>query len=195
MPLHRRSNVNLVLPLAFQINVSRVSRESSPAANPMDTNQADGDDDEISFRISPVLEEKLSNHQLVGPKSKKSRIDVEEEDETAAEDEVKMAEAPKRTQRSIMQWMKKTPIVPSVAANTIKRTSNSSRGSSSSNCSERDISPKLSPPDPPSAIKRRGAKSPMVPASGSDYDASGNAKDPVASAARQRKRSTKAMKS
>ena len=156
----------------------------------MKKTQADGDDDEISFKISPVMEENLSSRQVVGPRLKKSRI--EEEEETETEEEAKTSEAPKRTQRSIFQWMKKTPAVPSAAANTNKRTSNSSSGS---NSSEGDFGPKLSAPDPPSAMKRRGAKSPLVPATGSENDAAGHASVTAAAAARQRKRSNKAMKS
>lgn len=143
--------------------------ESYPASDQMKKTPADGDDDEISFKISPVLAENFGSRQVV-PRLKRPRIEVEEE-ETAAKEEATTAEVPKRTQRSIFQWLKKTPASPSAAANTNKRTSNSSSGS---NNSEVDFGTKLSVPDPPSTTKRRGAKSPLVPASGSENDEAGH---------------------
>lgn len=177
------------------------SHESFPASDLLKKTQADGDDDEITFKISPVLEENVSGHQLVAPRLKRSRIENEEEEETAkiaTEEDAKTAETPKRTQRSIFQWLKKTPAAPSAVANTNKRTSNSSRGSSGSigtNSSEGDFGTKLSAPDPPSSVKRKGAKLPLVSASGSENDAVAHPTVAMAAATKQRTRSTKAMKS
>ena len=71
--------------MAFQTGLSETSLEgttqkSSPSTNSSKDTQAmaDGDDDEISFKISPDLGENFTNRQVV-PRLKRARIEEEEE--------------------------------------------------------------------------------------------------------------------
>ena len=166
--------------MVFQTGLSEMSLEgttqkSSPSTNSSKDTQAMADgDDEISFKISPDLGENFTNRQVV-PRLKRARIEEEEEEESATDVNGKRKESPKRTQRSIFQWVKKTPAVPSPEASTSNRISNSSRGSTESNGSDVDFGPKLSESDSFCATKRRGGKSTLGPASGSENDAAGRA--------------------
>ena len=168
----------------------------------MKANEAD--DDEVSFKISPVLDDSTidgSGKELVAQRSKRLRRENEEDNKKIAEEEAETSNmSPKRQQRSIIHWLKKTPVSSPVAptdvvADSEKRTSNSSRSSSIS--SEVDsvtsgLSKKASssaPPMSPIIAKRRGARSPLAAASGSD-----NAAATQPTVPKQRARSAKAIK-
>ena len=174
---------------------------SSPAPTTMKANEAD--DDEVSFKISPVLDDNMidvSGKELVAQRSKRLRREYEEESKKMVEEEAETSMSPKRQQRSIIQWLKKTPVSSPIAptdavADSVKRMSNSSRSSSVS--SEVDsVTSSLSKKASSSAshispiiAKRRGARSPLSPASGSEH---ASATQPTV--AKQRARSAKAVK-